>query len=274
VTTSLVITALLGIGLLCAHFGYIAGGLPGHACHDPGLASAVGLAAIGLHTRLGRRGCIIDRRNALRKQDLFVSICGIFYSEWTSYMNVINNVVAGTAALLGVLLGGFITVRNQERMWIREHDRQWRDIRLRAFDDFVAAYRGMMAYIRSPDVEITSTPHPRRPGEWIPYFSESGRPIREQLEVTISKIRLIALSDDTPKHAHQVVYALRDLAAARAQHPHDEMPDDLFVRLFAAQQRFLTAARAEVGLPELPDRGREPEGGQNSSNIMSSNDQH
>lgn len=190
-----------------------------------------------------------------------------------SCMGIANSIIAGVAALLGVTLGGYVTIRNQERMWKREHDRQWRDIRLQAFDDFVTAYRGMMAYISSPEAGITSTPHPRRAGEWIPYFSESGQLFRERLEIAVSRLRLVVLSGDTSRCAHAVVYALRDLAAARAEHPHDGMPDDLYLRFFEVQQRFLTAARAEVGLPELPDRGRQFEDIQHSTNMASSDSQ-
>lgn len=174
-------------------------------------------------------------------------------------MTVANSVVAGVVALLGVLLGGFLTVRNQDRLWAREHDRQWRDIRLEVYEEFVTAYRAVLAYISSPDAELTAAAHPRRPGEEIPYFSEAGRQLRERMDVAITKIRLVARSDETARSAHRVVYALRDLAAARAKHAHDEMPDDLFRTLFAAQQRFLTAARTEVNLPEIRDHGREPD---------------
>jgi hypothetical protein len=34
------------------------------------------------------------------------------------------------------------------------------------------------------------------------------------------------------------------------------MPDNLYLQFFACQQGFLTAARNEVDLPELPDPGR------------------
>lgn len=171
-------------------------------------------------------------------------------------MTLISSLITGTVALLGVFLGGLLAIRNQDRLWSREHERRWRDIRLQTHGDFVAAYRAMMAYISSPDVTITSAPHPRRSGEMIPYFDEIGREIRERMEAAVTKIRLVSLSAEAAYFASEVTYAVRDLAGARASHSHDQMPDELFTKLFALQQRFLTAARSEVDLPELPDAGR------------------
>lgn len=208
----------------------------------------------------GRHGVAGSCLNGLPRFGIISNRAIWLVSKRGQRMSILNSVVAGVVALLGVLLGGFITIRNQEKMWMREHDRQWRDIRLRTFEDFVAACRAMMAYITSTSAEITATPHPRRAGERIPHFTESGLPVREEMESTISKLRLVALMDETTIYAHRMVYALRDLAAARALYPHDEIPDNMFVQFFVAQQCFLTAARAEMGLPELPDRGRETEG--------------
>jgi hypothetical protein len=130
-------------------------------------------------------------------------------------MTLINSIVTGAIALLGVMLGGILAIRNQERLWAREHERQWRDIRLETYGDFVAAYRSMLAYISSPDAQVTAAPHPRRPNEWIPYFDESGRAIREKMEASVTRIRLVSQSVQTARFAHQIVYAIRDLAAAR-----------------------------------------------------------
>jgi hypothetical protein len=126
------------------------------------------------------------------------------------------------------MIGGFMTLKNQERSWAREHQRQWRDIRLKSFMEFVAAYRAMLAYISSPSAEITASPHPRREEQMIPYFDETGRQLREQMEATITQIRLIAQNLETATSAHEVVYDLRSLAAARATQSHDKVPNSLF----------------------------------------------
>jgi hypothetical protein len=170
-------------------------------------------------------------------------------------VSLIGNLVTGIAALLGVFLGGMLTFRNQERAWAREHRRQWRDVRLEASIAFVAATRAMLVYLSSPAAAITTAPHPRRPGEMIPYFDEVGRQLREEMEAAITKIRLVAHSLETARAAHVVVVDLRLLAVGRAAHGHDDVPDELFVRFWASQQQFLTAARAEVELAELPDPG-------------------
>lgn len=43
--------------------------------------------------------------------------------------------------MLAVLIGGWLTVRDQDRLWRRDQDRQWRDIRLNAYTDFIGAAR-------------------------------------------------------------------------------------------------------------------------------------
>lgn len=172
-------------------------------------------------------------------------------------MTLVSSIITGVVALLGVLLGGIITIRNQERLWVREHERQWRDIRLRVFEDFIAACRGTVAYISSPDAKIKSAPHPQRQGDSIPFYDEIGTPIRERMDAAVTKIRLISSSSETANSAHQMVFSIRDLAAARATYVHDEMPHELWLRVFENQQKFLLAARNELNLPELSESGRD-----------------
>jgi hypothetical protein len=51
-----------------------------------------------------------------------------------------------------------------------------------AYRDFLAAYRHYVAFALDPAANITATPHPRYPGELIPFFDEAGRPYKERLE--------------------------------------------------------------------------------------------
>jgi len=56
-------------------------------------------------------------------------------------MTVFTSVLATVTTLLGVALGGWLASRGQDRGWKRDHDRQWRDIRLTEFGEFARAYR-------------------------------------------------------------------------------------------------------------------------------------
>lgn len=56
-------------------------------------------------------------------------------------MEVLGTSITAVIALLGVLLGGWLSLRNQDRLWQRDHARQWRDIQLAAYKDFVVATR-------------------------------------------------------------------------------------------------------------------------------------
>ena len=52
-------------------------------------------------------------------------------------MSLIQVSITATTTMLAVLIGGWLTVRAQDRLWRRDQDRQWRDIRLRAYTEFV-----------------------------------------------------------------------------------------------------------------------------------------
>ena len=169
----------------------------------------------------------------------------------------LGNAITAVAALLGVFLGGWLTVRNQERQWKREHARQWRDIRLAAFSEFIAAYRQYVAFALEPTANITVVPHPRFP-EMMPFFDDVGRPYKEKLESAITAVRLVCEKPDTKNAAAAVVAAVRQIAAARATSSADEVGQAQFDRLWAGQLAFRNAARAEVGLEGMdhdPPRG-------------------
>ncbi|MGW4125995.1 hypothetical protein [Nocardia sp. NPDC004711] len=177
-------------------------------------------------------------------------------------MNVLGNAITAVAALLGVFLGGWLTIRNQERQWQREHARQWRDIRLKAYNDFTSAYRLYVAFALEPTASITAVPHPRHRDRTMPFFDEIGRPYKEQLESATMAFRLVCQSPDTYQECGRIVNRARQIAAARATHAPGQIPDELFHRLWAAQHAFLNAAREELGLPAMEPVSDPPPGDQ------------
>ncbi|MET7572927.1 hypothetical protein ABZT04_31170 [Streptomyces sp. NPDC005492] len=167
-------------------------------------------------------------------------------------MDVAGTSITAVVALLGVVLGGWLSIHNQDRLWQRDHARQWRDIRLAAYKDFVAAYRQYVAYTLEPTANITAVPHPRVPGRLMPFFDETGRPYKEGLEATSMAVRLVSESAETLSATEEVVISVRHLAARRATHTEAALPAEDFEKLWSAQHAFLTAVRRELGLTEMP----------------------
>lgn len=173
-------------------------------------------------------------------------------------MNVLINVVTASVALLGVLLGGWLSFRNQDRLWWRDHARQWRDVRLSTYNNFLTAYRQYVAFTLEPTANITAVPHPRLPEELMPFFDETGRPYKEKLEAAFTAVRLVSEFPDTVSTCIGVVICARQIAAARAHLSETDLPSEPFRELWLAEQAFLTTARQELGLqPMSRDPARE-----------------
>jgi hypothetical protein len=161
---------------------------------------------------------------------------------------------SAAVALLGVLLGGWLSTRNQDRSWKREHAQQWRDIRLATYGDFASAYRELVAFAVDPTARITGHPHPGRAGELMPRFDDEGRRYKERLDAASVAVRLVSESPDTMKACAAVVQSVRGIAAARAANSDVNIPDiplEAFDALWAAQDAFLNTTRRELGLSDV-----------------------
>ncbi|MEU5262574.1 hypothetical protein [Amycolatopsis sp. NPDC021455] len=167
-------------------------------------------------------------------------------------MSVIGNVITAVVALLGVVLGGWLTLRNQDRSWSREHARQWRDIRLETYNEFLAAYRQYVAFTLEPTAKIAAIPHPRLPDQMMPFFDEAGRPYKEKFESALTAVRLVSDLPDTVRTCVYLVRAARQVAAARATLSEADLTSDSFANLWSAEKEFLAAAREELGLSAMP----------------------
>ncbi|WP_405931023.1 hypothetical protein [Streptomyces sp. NBC_00827] len=167
-------------------------------------------------------------------------------------MSVASASITAVVALLGVVLGGWLSIRNQDRLWQRDHARQWRDIRLAAYKDFVTAYRQYVAFTLQPSANITAVRFPHSPERLTPFFDQVGQPYKERLETAATTVRLVSESLDTLHAARDVVRSVRQIAASRATHSEEALPAELFQRLWSAQHAFLLAVREEFGLAVLP----------------------
>ncbi|WP_146060522.1 hypothetical protein [Amycolatopsis sp. CA-128772] len=166
-------------------------------------------------------------------------------------MNFVASATTAVVTLLGVMLGGWLTTRNQKILWQRDHARQWRDIRLSTYNDFVSAYRQYVAFALDSNANISASPHPRKPDEMMPYFDEVGRPYREKLEATIMAVRLVSARRETADVAKELVDSARRIAAARATKTEQDIPTEFFDKMWQAQLKFLISARQELELSNL-----------------------
>jgi len=86
----------------------------------------------------------------------------------------------------------------------------------------------------------------------MPFFDADGRPYKEKLEATRMTVTLVSEKLETRDSLFLLMRRVRALAGARASHSPDELPNELFRDLFAAHNAFVSAARKEVGLPDIP----------------------
>lgn len=169
-------------------------------------------------------------------------------------MNVAQVVVTAAATLLAVLLGGWITVRAQDRLWVRDQQRQWRDIRLANYGDFLSAFREYVAYILLPTAHVTAVPRPAYPHDLMPFFDETGTRYKERLEATKTSIRLVSGKPELVEASRKMLQQARQLAAERATQEVGTIADDKFEKLWSAEREFVRLARGELGLTEQFDR--------------------
>jgi hypothetical protein len=173
-------------------------------------------------------------------------------------MDLAENGITAAVTLLAVLLGGWLSVHNQDRTWRRDHARQWRDIRLAVYQDFLSAYREYLAFVQDPAAKISALPHPRRGDDMMPFFDSDGRPHKERLEATRMAVNLVSEFPETIDALLYLMQRVRNLAAARAIYTPAEMPPDLWDVLFAAHNDFVVATRRELGLGEIHTSSRAP----------------
>lgn len=166
-------------------------------------------------------------------------------------VNLMSNAITAVVTLVAVTLGGWLSVRTQDRSWRRDHARQWRDIRLSAYKNFLSAYREYIAFTLDPTAKIVSIPHPQLTGDLMPFFDENGRAYKERLEATKTALRLVSELPMTVRGAENLVRRARRIASARATHAIGEISHEEFQELWAAERAFVASARQELGLPEI-----------------------
>ncbi|MFD1545989.1 hypothetical protein [Nonomuraea guangzhouensis] len=173
-------------------------------------------------------------------------------------MNASQVSVTAATTLIAVVLGGWLAIRGQDRLWRRDHQRQWRDIRLAAYTSFLNAFREYVAYVLQPTVQITAVPRPGPPNDLMPFFDERGSAYKERLEATKTALRLISGRLEVVQASNAMIRHARLLAADRATHQADDIPPTRFERLWSAEREFVLAAREELGLASDFEIGGRP----------------
>lgn len=180
-------------------------------------------------------------------------------------MNVAVASLSAATTLIAVVLGGWLTVRAQDRLWRRDHQRQWRDIRIEAYTRYLTAFREYIAYILRPATKVQAVPRPRRPQEFMPFFDETGSPYKERLEAEKTALRLIAVGPRVVRACNLMIRCARALAADRATCGVDAITPERFENLWSAEREFVLAARAELGLTSDFEIGDRPSLGVNGA---------
>ncbi|NKE59964.1 hypothetical protein FXN61_25455 [Lentzea sp. PSKA42] len=163
-------------------------------------------------------------------------------------MGLVQVSITATATMLAVLIGGWLTLRAQDRLWRRDQDRQWRDIRLNTYTEFINAFREYVAFLLQADAHISAVPRPRAPGDAMPFFDETGTKYKERLESAKTSLRLVTEQAGLIRASSAMVHQARKLAASRATRSVDELPSAEFDALWAHEREFITHARTELGL--------------------------
>jgi hypothetical protein len=86
----------------------------------------------------------------------------------------------------------------------------------------------------------------------MPFFDAEGRPYKEELEAARMRAVLVSGQAETRDAVFLVMGRVRSIAAARAEFGPGNFPEKLFPELFIAHNKFMTAARRELGLADMP----------------------
>ncbi|MFI6134156.1 hypothetical protein [Micromonospora sp. NPDC051141] len=163
-------------------------------------------------------------------------------------MDLLANGLTALVAFLSVALGGYLSIRAQSWHWDRDHLRQWCDIRLSAFEDFLSAFRAYVAFALKPAAKLDAVPDPYWPGQLMPIFDDEGTGYKERVDAAKTKVRLVAQSQETLDALVEAVHQACQLAVDRARSVVGDLPQDRLRKVWAAEHAFLAAARIELSL--------------------------
>jgi hypothetical protein len=160
---------------------------------------------------------------------------------------VIVSVLGTLGTLLGVVIGAALTNRSQRLSWDRQEKDRSRAERRRIYADFLSSTREWRAVSLSATARIVGGSVVAR----VPH-ADGGASATRALSLR-SELSFIAESPATIAQSFALVRALGNLAQARAEHPAGSVPESIVQACRDSEWRFVAAARAELGSPELSE---------------------
>jgi hypothetical protein len=153
--------------------------------------------------------------------------------------------IAGTVgALVGVVLGGWLTARSQ-RTLLKESQRQaGLQARESAYSDFLVAYRSFRRFLMSESAEVRLVERPG--GEKAAPLIDGAGNHWEAIDTARARLELLA-GDRIPSETWWEVHrSFMAIARVRATCGPGEVPDELMHTATTAETQFIQAAREDL----------------------------
>lgn len=155
------------------------------------------------------------------------------------------SVVAGTVgALVGVVLGGWLTARSQRTLLKESHRQSGLQARESAYSEFLVAYRSFRRFLMTESAEVRLV---ERPGgkKAAPLIDGAGN-YWEAVDSARARLELLA-GDRIPSDALWDVHrSFMAIARFRATCGPGEVPDELIHAAAVAETQFIQAARDDL----------------------------
>jgi hypothetical protein len=137
--------------------------------------------------------------------------------------------------LIGVVLGSWLTQRQERRRWHHEGTQQQRAERRDVFARYVAAARTWQSNVMQPSIAIATGQ------DGIPY-ADAGEAFGQTIRA-LAEIRLVAAEPQTIQAAMAWERALRELSTTRAAAHPSPVPDPSLRQVTESEHAFILAAR-------------------------------
>ncbi|WP_280247610.1 hypothetical protein [Nocardia abscessus] len=161
-------------------------------------------------------------------------------------MQILMAVLSPVSAIVGVMIGGFITSRIQAQTHARAvADKRLTD-RRDACAEFLGAVRTFRRYIMYSDLQfqiVSATAEAKGA-----VLAEGRAEHDARVDATLSRVMIVAGSDTIVQAAFELAKDLNDFIRLRAEHGRGRIPNSDVARLRAAEQDFAKKVVSELGL--------------------------
>jgi hypothetical protein len=148
-------------------------------------------------------------------------------------------------ALVGVLLGGWLSTRGQVRLLKETQHEADRQFRAQAYIDYLTAQRRLRRFLLEEAAEVKLLTHVGRAQGTTPVI-ENAAAHWEAVERARSSMEIWPGADKIRPSSDAVLLALYDVARARASCPPGRVPMPIVDAARAAEHEFADAARQDL----------------------------